>query len=109
MENLKKPIRHLTGEAKWKDIEDLVRRWGIRNPEAMKMSVDYANDMKSSLIDKKHGRLGGNGISNSTRIGVIIHPELMLYIQAFYPDFMDKNSDVTEFKRRFPAFKVAEV
>lgn len=107
-ENLKKPIRHLTGEAKWKDIEDLVRRWAKRNPEAYKLTVAYAKDAKEQLVDKKHGMLGGANRNGGTRIGIVIHPELMNYIQAFYPKFMDENSDVTEFKKRFPVFKVPE-
>lgn len=109
-ENLKKPIRHLTGEAKWKDIEDLVRRWARRNPREFMATKEYVNEIKEGLKDKKFGMMGGakNGIGGGTRIGIAIHPQLMTFIQAFYPDFMDSNSDLAEFKKRFPAFRIPE-
>jgi hypothetical protein len=105
---LKKRVSNLTGEAKWKDIGDLVKRWAKRNPEAYNLTAAYVQEVRSGLKDKKHGVMGGSSLSGGTRIGIAIHPELMIYIQAFYPDFMDKNSDVTEFKKRFPVFKVPE-
>lgn len=104
---LKKPIKHLTGDAKWRDIADLIARWGRRNPDAMQLTIDYAKDLQEGLKDKQHGQMGG-GNTAGTRIGVVIHPELMNYIQAFYPDFLDSNEDVAEVKRRFPKFKVPE-
>lgn len=112
--NLKKPIKAHTGEAKWKDINDLIRRWSIRNPVAFALNMDYVKDIKGGLKDKKFGQTGGAGntgavgSSSGTRIGLAIHPELINYIQAFYPDFLDKNEDVHEFGRRFKNFCIPE-
>lgn len=109
---LKMPRRQLTGEAKWKDIEDLINRWARRNPQAAYQLEKYVKATKEGLLDKKHGLMGGKskGGDNApaTRIGVVIHPELMNYIQAFYPGFMDTKDDLHEFKRRFPKFKISE-
>lgn len=97
----------LTGEAKWRDIEDLINRWARRNPQGALETEQYIKQAQASLVDKKHGLMGGKN-DNATRIGVAIHPELMNYIQAFYPKFMDTKDDLHEFKRRFPKFRVSE-
>jgi hypothetical protein len=108
----KKPIKQLTGEAKWRDIEDLINRWARRNPWAAKDLEAYVKEKRPELTDKKHGLLSGmsKGDINApaTRIGVAIHPELMNYIQAFYPEFMDDKKDLYEFKKRFPKFRITE-
>lgn len=107
-------MRHstLTGEARWKDIEDLINRWARRNPKGAIENEQYVKEVQSTLIDKKHGLMGGKADTANnpgTRIGVAIHPELMNYIQAFYPTFMDTKEDLHEFKRRFPKFRVTQV
>lgn len=108
----KKPVKHLKGEAKWKDIEDLINRWARRNPRGAREIEQYVKEKKSELVDKKHGLMSGTSKGDvnvpATRIGVAIHPELMNYIQAFYPDFMDSKDDLHEFKKRFPKFRVPE-
>lgn len=101
----------LTGDEKWKDIEDLMNRWARRNPKGAYEMEMYIKEMRASLTDKKYGVMGGKadketGITN--RIGVAIHPELMSYIHAFYPTFMDSKDDLHEFKKRFPKFRIAE-
>ncbi len=103
-------MRHssLTGDARWKDIEDLINRWARRNPRGAVENEQYVKEAQSTLLDKKHGLMGGDNQPN-TRIGVAIHPELMNYIQAFYPTFMDTKSDLHEFKRRFPKFRVTQI
>lgn len=101
----------LTGEDKWKDIEDLMNRWARRNPSGAVMNENYIKATREGLLDKKHGLMGGKAGENNegaTRIGVAIHPELMNYIQAFYPTFMDTKEDLHEFKKRFPKFRVSE-
>lgn len=102
----------LTGDAKWKDIEDLINRWARRNPQGAVWNEQYVKQVQSTLLDKKHGLMGGKADeanNPSTRIGVAIHPELMNYIQAFYPTFMDTKDDLHEFKKRFPKFRVPEL
>ncbi len=101
-----------TGEAKWKDIEDLINRWAKRRPREAWENEQYVKQAQADLIDKKHGLMGGKADEAnlpSTRIGVAIHPELMNYIQAFYPTFMDTKEDLHEFKKRFPKFRVPGV
>ena len=102
----------LTGDARWADIEDLINRWAKRNPQGAYLNEQWVKEAQADLIDKKHGKMGGKedretGITN--RIGVCIHPELMNYIQAFYPTFMDTKEDLHEFKKRFPKFRVPEM
>lgn len=108
---LKIPRRQLKGSAKWADIEDLINRWAKRFPREAYELEKYVKDISGGLYDKKHGLQGGqNNKENLTnmRIGVAIHPHLMQYIQAFYPDFMDSKEDLHEFKKRFPKFRIPE-
>lgn len=92
----------LTGEAKWKDIEDLINRWARRNPQGALDNERWVKQAQADLADKKHGK------TSMGRIGISIHPELMNYIQAFYPDFMDTKEDMHEFMKRFKKFRVPE-
>lgn len=103
--------KQLKGEAKWKDIEDLINRWAKRNPAGAYANEKWIKEARETLIDKKFGKMGGKedkttGITN--KFGVSIHPELIQYIQAFYPDFMDSKKDLHEFMKRFPKFRVPE-
>ena len=99
------------GDAKWKDIEDLINRWAKRNPRGALLNENYIKSTREGLLDKKHGLMGGKADEKnnpSTRIGIAIHPELLAYIQAFYPKFMESKDDLREFKKRFPKFRVSE-
>lgn len=103
---LKKPVKHLKGEAKWKDIEDLINRWAKRNPRGAAENMRWVQEAKADLTDKKFATSNAEAIG---RFGVSIHPELMNYIQAFYPEFMDSKDDLHEFMKRFKQFRVPEV
>lgn len=94
-----------TGTDKWKDIEDLINRWARRNPQGAIDNERWVKEAHADLKDKKHGQSGSEAMG---RIGVSIHPELMSYIQAFYPDFMDSKEDLHEFMKRFKKFRVPE-
>lgn len=102
---LKMPRRTLKGDAKWEDIEDLINRWAKRNPQAALETEAYLKETQAGLLDKKHGKSTANAMG---RMGVVIHPELMQYIQAFYPQFMDTKAEMHEFMKRFPKFRVPE-
>jgi hypothetical protein len=93
----------LTGDAKWRDVEDLINRWAKRNPQAAMDNERWIKESREELKDKKFGAGALAG-----RFGVSLHPELMNYIQAFYPDFMDSKKDLHEFMKRFPKFRVPE-
>ena len=103
---LKMPRRTLKGEEKWADIEDLINRWAKRNPTGAVDNERWVKEAQSDLKDKKHGRSGAESMG---RIGISIHPELMQYIQAFYPDFMESKDDLHEFMKRFKKFRVPEL
>lgn len=102
---LKMPFSNLTGDAKWKDIEDLINRWARRNPQGAIDNERWVKEAQAELTDKKFGKSGAEAMG---RVGISIHPELMSYIQAFYPKFMETKADLHEFMRRFPKFKVPE-
>lgn len=99
---LKAPRPQKKGDAKWRDIEDLINRWAKRNPQAALLNEQWIKEAREGLKDKKYaaGDIG--------RWGVSIHPELMNYIQAFYPDFMDTKKDLHEFMKRFKKFRIPE-
>lgn len=101
---LKMPRSIKTGEAKWKDIEDLINRWAKRNPQAAIDLENYIKETKAGMADKNMGKTKGA----LGRMGLAIHPQLMQYIQAFYPDFMDTKEDMHEFMRRFKKFTIPE-
>lgn len=109
---LKAKTSQLTGEQRWKDIEDLVMRWTRKNPVEAGWTKAYIKDVQAGLKDKKFGLVGGTDHDDTnqpnTRIGIAIHPSLMNYIQAFYPEFLDTNEDLQEMKKRFPQFRVPE-
>ena len=102
---LKTRRSQLTGDAKWKDIEDLINRWAKRNPQGAIDNERWVKESHDSLKDKKYGKTKGMG---EGRIGISIHPELMQYIEAFYPDIMSTKDDLHEFMKRFPKFRVPE-
>lgn len=104
---LKAQRRNLTGAAKWADIEDLINRWARRNPRGAWDNERWLKEAREDMVDKKHGTLKNEGMAGG-RFGVSIHPELMSYIQAFYPEFLQTKDELHEFMRRFPKFKVRE-
>lgn len=87
----------LTGRAKWDDIEDLVKRWARKNPQGFQENMRWVQQDRAEYLMKPDRTL---------RKGILIHPHLMVYIQQFYPTFMDTNLDVRGFSRRFPNFVV---
>lgn len=100
-----------TGAAKWVDIEDLINRWARRNPEGARLNEQWLIEARQGLSDSKYARMGGgehkeSGITN--RFGLSLHPELLQYIEAFYPDVMDTKESMHEFMKRFPKFRVPE-
>ena len=111
---LKMGRSNLTGEAKWKDIEDLINRWARRNPRGAYEHEQYIKQFRSEMKDKKRGFIDGprssKGVDNGgTRVGISMPPQLMQYIEAFYPDFMDTKESLHEFEKRFPKFVIPEL
>jgi len=88
---------NMSASEKWKDIEDLVKRWARKFPHEYQDNLKWVKDDREDYLMKPTREL---------RKGILIHPRLMVYIQHFHPTFMDTNLDVKEFSKRFPAFVV---
>lgn len=99
--------RNLTGDAKWKDIEDLINRWAKRNPRAAWEMMQVIEETRGNLFDKKHGTLKNEALAGG-RLKIVIHDELMQYIQVFYPKFLESKTELHEFLRRFPKLSIPE-
>lgn len=95
----------LKGEAKWKDIEDLINRWAKRNPQGAIENEKWVKEANAGLFDKKFGKSNAEAMG---RIGISIHPELLQYIEAFYPDLFNTKDGMHEFMKRFKKFTVPE-
>lgn len=98
---------------KWADIGDLIQRWAKRYPQEMQENLAYVREVKAELNDPKYAELGvvAKGKvrrQGGMRLGLAINPNLMSYIETFYPEFMKSNEDVREFGKRFPAFRIPE-
>lgn len=91
---------------KWADIEDLIKRWKRRNPEAFRQNMAYIKKKRESL-GGEYAKYGG-GETGAMRLGLAIHPELLNYIESFHPDFLKANEDVRIFRKRFKNFAVAD-
>lgn len=104
---LKMKPSQLTGTAKWKDIEDLINRWARRNPEGALMNEQWIKEARGGLFDKKYAKMKNNALAGG-RLGIILHPELLAYIQAFYPRFLETKDELHEFEKHFPKFLVPE-
>ncbi len=102
---LKMKKSNLKGDAKWKDIEDLINRWARRNPQAALDNERWVKDAHADLRDKKFGKSSAEAMG---RIGLSLHPELLQYIEAFYPDLFNTKEGLHEFMRRFKKFTVPE-
>jgi hypothetical protein len=94
-----------TGDAKWKDVEDLINRWARRNPQG---AIDNERWVKESHLDLKDQKFGASNNMGGGRLGVSIHPELAQYLEAFYPDLFSTKDGLHEFMRRFKKFTVPE-
>lgn len=102
---LKAQRSQLTGDAKWKDIEDLINRWAKRNPQGAWELELSLRESRELLADKKFA-------TSKTMAGgrhmLSLHPELLQYIETFYPKFLSTKDELHEFMRRFPKFAVPE-
>lgn len=98
-----------TGDARWKDIDDLIKRWKRRNPQGYEDNMAYVQEKRDSLKDTKFGEwTDDKNRKMGTRIGLAIHPELLNLIESFYPDFMTKKGDVGEFGKRYKQFQIPD-
>ena len=98
--------QELSGEAKWKDIEDLVRRWAKRNPRRFREMVVYNKEkLSDSMHNNQHGELKEEAMANG-RAAISIDPELLNYIETFYPNIISTKESLHEFMKRMPGFNI---
>lgn len=104
---LKAQRRQLTGDAKWKDIEDLINRWAKRNPQGAWELELSLRQTREGLTDKKFATMNNEAMAGGRHM-LSLHPELLQYIETFYPKFLSTKDELHEFMRRFPKFCVPE-
>lgn len=103
-----KGIGSKEGSAMWKEIDDLVTRWAKKNPFGANWNMKYNQDVRDSLKDAKHAASYdiNTGITNRSTISV--HPELMNYIETFYPKFFESKENVRRFGNTYKMFRIPE-
>jgi len=104
---LKAQRRQLTGDAKWKDIEDLINRWAKRNPRGAWELELSLRQTREGLTDKKFATMNNEAMAGGRHM-LSLHPELLQYIETFYPNLLSTKDELREFMRRFPKFSVPE-
>ena len=113
---LKMKSSNLQGEAKWKDIEDLINRWARKRPQRAIEHERYLREVRGNFVGNKWGFIDQfndagkqkKTVDGGTRISVSIPDELMQYIEAFYPKFLETKDELQEFKKRFPKFCILQ-
>lgn len=100
-----KGIGGKTGAAMWKEVDDLIVRWARRNPRAANTNMLHNQDIRDGLKDKKFAKSGSMG---DGRLMLSIHPELMSYIETFYPKLFESKANVRRFAKTYKMFAVGE-
>ena len=103
-----KGIGGKTGNSMWAEIDDLVKRWARRNPFGANWNMKYNQNLRDGLYDSKYAANydRATGITNRTTIS--IHPELMNYIETFYPKFFESKENVRRFGNTYKMFKLGD-
>lgn len=96
-----------TGAAMWAEIDDLVLRWAKRNPFGANLNRIQNQQVRDSLRDKKHGTLSNEGMAGG-RLVLSIHPELMQFIEAFYPKFFESKDNIRRFGKTYKMFMIPD-
>jgi hypothetical protein len=104
--SMKNPLAGLTGDKRYSEITNLVSRWSRRNQDQVLLYNEYADELRSELKDKQYGDISGKKFGSGTRIGIIVHPGLLSYIQAFFPNFLDNIDDLHWFKKNYPNWRI---
>lgn len=91
-------------ENDWQEVDDLINRWSKRFPEDLKMNLEWVKESKENAVDKEFG----NNETGSMRLGLLLHPSLIMYLENFYPDLFSSNENVRDFSNKFKKFTVPE-
>lgn len=97
-----------TGEAMWSQIDDLVKRWARRNPFGANWNMVYNEDRRSGLYDGKFAATYDKETGITTRTTISVHPELVNYIETFYPKFFESKDNVRRFGNTYKMFRIAD-
>lgn len=102
-----KGIGGKTGAAMWAEIDDLLIRWVKRNPFGANLNRMHNQQVRDGLHNKKYGTLTDEGMAGG-RLMLSIHPELMNYIETFYPKFFESKENVRRFGKTYKMFMIPE-
>jgi transketolase len=93
----------------WDDIVDLTRRWAKKFPEKMELNKQWVEQARYENTDKKFAEWKDErGKGTGTRKVLLIHPELLNYLETMYPQFLKEKGDVAKFLKKLPMFKVPD-
>lgn len=96
-----------TGDAKWKDIEDLINRWAKKQPQRAYELEMTLREARQEVADPEFAKMNNNAMADG-RLQLILDPGLEEYIKVFYPKFLETKTELHEFMRRFPKFRIPE-
>lgn len=97
----------LTGSAKWADIGDLINRWARRRPQRAYELELALRETRAGLTDKKFATMNNEAMAGGRHM-LTLDPELINFIEAFYPKFFEDKENIHGFIKRFPKFAVPE-
>lgn len=85
---------------RWENIAHVIKWWHKKYPVDSRRLKD---DIARARADADNSVPG-----KAMRLGLLVDPRLMFYIQRFYPDFLDTKEDMRAFGRKFPQFVTSE-
>lgn len=93
------------GEAMWTEIDDLIKRWARKNPYEANLNRLYNQEVRDGLHDQEFGK--SKSMADG-RLMISIHPQLVNYIETFYPKLFESKENVRKFARIYKMFAIAE-
>lgn len=104
---IRKGIGSKTGAAMWKEIDDLVVRWARRDPVGANLNYLDNAKIRADLHDPKYATQRNEGMAGG-RLVISIHPDLVAYIEAFYPKFFESKANIRRFGNTYKMFRIPE-
>lgn len=96
-----------SGSAMWVEIDDLVTRWTQRDPVSANLNRLYNQAVRDGLNDKKFAKLDNEAMAGG-RMALSVHPELINYIEVFYPKFFESKENIRRFGSTYKMFRIPE-
>lgn len=87
----------------WADVGDLIDRWSKRFPQELSDNMAWVKTAKEELTNEL-----GESESGSLRLGLLLHPSLINYLEHFYPKIFGSNDNVKSFAEKFSKFSIPE-